>query len=162
MLESIRTRIYGVLASKTGNGFLPVRLAKGAALYANDVVGRPLAPATELDERRETERAIAEKKAAAAAESARGEQAPIVIFHIDRHPREVAKLRELLRGEGLKFSERNVADDEAALSAAKMDSKFAKFPMLFIAGDYVGGVEALSNLINRKELEAIAWPESDR
>lgn len=158
MLDSIRTRLYGVLASKTGNGFLPVRLAKGAALYANDVVGRPLAPASELEERRDFEKAIADKKAAASAEARRREQAPIVIFHVDRHPREVAKLGELLRGEGLEFEERNVADDEAALSAAKMDSGSAKFPMLFIAGDYIGGVEALSNLINRKELDALVFP----
>lgn len=156
MLESLRTRLYGVLASETGNGFLPVRLAKGAALYANDVVGRPLAPASELDERRELERQIAENKREQA--EASREQAPIVIFHIDRHPREVAKLRELLRGEGLSFDERSVADDEAAQSAAKMDSGFAKFPMLFIAGDYIGGVEALSNLINRGELEALVYP----
>lgn len=156
MLESLRTRLYGVLASDAGNGFLPVRLAKGAALYANDVVGRPLAPSSELDERRELEAAIAEQKREQA-EAAR-EQAPIVIFHIDRQPRELDKLREILRAEDLAFDERNVADDEAAQSAAKMDSNFARFPMLFIAGDYIGGVEALTNLINRKELEALVYP----
>lgn len=154
MLERIRTRLYGALASDSGNSFLPVRLAKGAALYANDVVGRPLAPASELDERRELEVRIAERKRE---EAAAREQAPIVIFHNDRDPRELAKLRELLRGEGLEFDERNVADDEAAESAAKMDSNFARFPMLFIAGDFIGGVEALSNLINRKELDKLVW-----
>jgi hypothetical protein len=42
---------------------LPVRLTKGAALYANDVVGRPLAPASELDERCELEPAIGRGRA---------------------------------------------------------------------------------------------------
>ena len=156
MLESLRTRLYGVLASKTGNGFLPVRLAKGAALYANDVVGRPLAPAGELAERRELERQLAERRREQSAPAR--EQAPIVIFHIDRQPREVDKLRELLRAEGLEFEERNIADDEAAQSAAKMDSGFARFPMVFIAGDYIGGVEALANLVQRRELEALVYP----
>lgn len=155
MLESLRTRLYGALSSTAGDRLLPVRLAKRAALYANDVVGRPLAPAGELEERRELERRSVERERAAAARV----QAPIVIFHIDRHPREVAKLRELLRGAGLEFDERNVADDEAALSAAKMDSNFSRFPMLFIAGDYIGGVEALANLINRGELEALVFGE---
>jgi len=157
MLDRLRSRLYGALASKAGNRLLPIKLAKGAVLFANDVIGRPLAPGSELDERREFEEANSARKADEAAEAR--EQAPIVIFHIDRHPREVAKLRELLRGEGLEFAERNVADDEAALSAAKMDSGFAKFPMLFIAGDYIGGVEAVSNLVANDELAKRARPE---
>ena len=155
MLDSIRSRIYGAIASKTGDGFLPIKLVKGAALYANDVVGRPLAPASELEERRAFEEQIAAGKAEA--QAAEREQAPIVIFHIDRDQRALRKLRQLLEGQGLSFDERNVADDEAAQSAAKMDSGFARFPMLFVAGDYVGGFESVSNLLNRGELDALVY-----
>ena len=66
LFDKFRSRVYKTLRSETGNGLLPVRLAKGAALYANDVVGRPLAPASELDERRELDQKIAEQKREAA------------------------------------------------------------------------------------------------
>jgi glutaredoxin-related protein len=158
MLEGIRTRLYGALASRAGNKLLPVRLAKGALLYANDVVGRPLAPATELEERRAFEAEIAARRAgdaaaaAAAAEAAAAEQAPVVVFHNDRSPRELAKIVELLEAEEIEVTVRDVSGDEAAESAAKMDSGGARFPMVFIAGDFVGGAEALTNMVRSGEL----------
>jgi glutaredoxin-related protein len=156
MLEGIRTRLYGALAGRAGNKLLPVRLAKGALLYANDVVGRPLAPATELEERRAFEAELSARRAgeaaAEAAAAAVAEQAPVVVFHNDRSPRELAKILELLEAEGIEVSVRDVSDDEAAESAAKMDSGGARFPMVFIAGDFVGGAEALTNMVRSGEL----------
>ena len=155
MLEGIRTRLYGALAGRAGNKLLPVRLAKGALLYANDVVGRPLAPATELEERRAFEAELAARRAgeaAAEAAAAAAEQAPVVVFHNDRSPRELAKIVELLEAEGIEVAVRDVSDDEAAESAAKMDSGGARFPMVFIAGDFVGGAEALTNMVRSGKL----------
>jgi len=154
MLQSIRAKVYGALTNKRGNGFAPVRLAKGAALFANDVVGRPLATAEEF-----AERDAFEVKRAAAAEKKAASQAPIVVFHIDRLPNELKKITDMLDGEDLKYVVRGVADDEAAISAAKMDSDGARFPMIFVAGDFIGGAQALTNLIQNHKLKPIAFPE---
>lgn len=159
MLDSLRTRLYGALAGDAGNKLLPLRLAKGALLYANDVVGRPLAPADELSERRAFEEEMAARRAAEAEAAAPAEaaQAPVVVFHVDRHPRELRKIVEMLEAESIEVTVRDVSDDEAARSAAKMDSKDAPFPMLFIAGDFIGGAEALTNLVESGELRRLVF-----
>ena len=95
LLDRVRSRVYASLRSDLGNRLLPVRLVRGAALYANDVVGRPFAPATEIEERRAFDDRIQSDRDAKQQRDA--EQAPIVVFHIDRHPPELAKIRQILR-----------------------------------------------------------------
>ncbi len=148
MFESLRTKIYGVLASESGNSFAPIRIVKNAALAANDVVGRPLATAEEFDERREFE----SDRNVTDAVLVTTEQAPVVVFHIERLPTELHKILDILKGEDIEHTVRAISDDEAAISAAKMDSDNARFPMVFIAGDFVGGAAAMTNMISSGEL----------
>ncbi len=155
MLHNLRAKVYGVLTGERLNGFAPFRMAKSAVLLANDVVGRPLASEEEF-----AERVAFEVSRASAAKEKALSQAPIVVFHIDRMPIEMKKITDMLDGEKLNYVVRPIADDEAAISAAKMDSDNARFPMLFIAGDFIGGVEALTNLIGQQKLKRLVYPES--
>jgi hypothetical protein len=162
MLEKIRSTIYVALRSPVGNKLLPIRLAKGAALYVNDVVGRPLAPGEEFAERREFERSQGERAskaetAAGPASTARGEQAPIVIYHRDKYTGEVARLKQILDGEELAYSVENIEGDEAAISATLRDANGFKLPIVFIAGVAVGGRAQLANLIQSGELARLAF-----
>jgi hypothetical protein len=162
MLERIRSTIYVALRSPVGNGLLPVRLAKGAALYVNDVVGRPLAPSEEFAERREFERSQAERAgkadvASRPAPSKNGEQAPIVIYHRDKHTGEVARIKQILDGEELAYSVENIEGDEAAISATLRDAKGFKLPIVFVAGEAVGGRTQLANMIQSGALARLAF-----
>ena len=152
MFQSIRSRVYGALTDGRGDSFAPVRLAKSAALFANDIVGRPLASREEFAEREAFEANLAAKAADVAAKEAAKEAAPVVVFHIERLPNELKKITDILKGEGIAHIVRSIPDDEAAISAAKMDSNDARFPMVFIAGDFIGGVEALTNALTSGEL----------
>lgn len=154
-LDEIRSVVYGTLRSKAGNGLLPVRLVRGAALYANDVVGRPFAPAQEIAERREFEARRDQDRAAKAARV----QAPIVVFHIDRHPRELLKVKQMLDGADLRYDVRDISEDEASVSAVKLEMKSFGFPAVFIAGDCVGNAQQLANLEQTGKLETLAFGE---
>jgi len=154
MFKSLRTKIYGVLVGDVGNQFAPIRLAKNVALVANDVVGRPFATAEEFVERNgpvETGSQI----------TLHG-QAPVVVFHIDRLPTELYKIVSLLEGEGISYMVRAIGDDEAAISAAKMDSQGARFPMVFIAGDFVGGAQNLTKMVSSGELRRLVFPSTQK
>ena len=154
MFKSLRTKIYGVLAGEVGNRFAPIRLAKNVALVANDVVGRPLATAEEFAER--------DGPIEAGYRATPHDQAPVVVFHIERLPTELNKIVGLLEGEGITPIVCAIGDDEAAISAAKMDSQGARFPMVFIAGDFVGGAQNLTNMVSSGELRRRVFPSAKK
>lgn len=163
MLERLRSGLYGALRSPAGNKLLPLRLAKGAVLYVNDVVGRPLASGEEFAERRAFEQRQATRargKDVPSAASTAAEQAPIVVYHRDKHRAEVAKIQTLLDGEKLTYTVRNIEGDEAAIAATVRDGKGHKLPLVFIAGSAVGGRSQLATLIQNGELARLAFPRS--
>ena len=166
VIDSLRSRTYGVLSSELGNGLAPVRWAKSAALYCNDVVGRPLADLGELDERVEAERQIREAKAAKAAAVAseaaaqqkkQSEAAPVVLFHNERHPREVNKIKLMLEGSGIPYQARDLSGDEASIEAVDRDSGGRELPLVFIAGDLVGGAQELGTLELNGKLQTMVF-----
>jgi hypothetical protein len=159
MLERLRSGLYSALSSPAGNRVLPIRLARSAALYVNDVVGRPLATGDELSERREFEQRKA-SGAAAPAEPKPVDQAPIIVFHREKHRVEVGKIQLLLDGEKLSYQVQNIEGDEAAIAATLRDGKGYKLPIVFIAGQAVGGRSQLATMIQNGELTRLAFPRS--
>jgi len=155
LLDKFRSRVYSTLRSDLGDRFLPVRLARGAARYANDVVGRPFAPPSELKERREFERKTAER--AEEKRAAAKTQAPVVVFHIDQHPRELHKIQQMLDGAEIAYDVRDISEDEASVSAVKLEMKGFGFPVVFIAGDCIGNAQELANLGKNGELKNLAF-----
>jgi glutaredoxin len=142
----LRSSLYGALTSKVGDRLLPVRLARQALRYANDVVGRPLATREELLERVELERT---RRAAPAAPR---EPAPVVVFHRDKHRAEVAKIKIVLDDRNIPYQLRNLEGDEPAMEAVVREANGFRLPVVFIAGTPVGKAEELTNLDQRGEL----------
>ena len=56
-------------------------------------------------------------------------------------------------GNGVPYQVMNIQEDPAAQSAVRRDSKGQRLPVVFIAGECVGGREALINLANTGELK---------
>ena len=158
MLERVRSRVHDLLRSSEGDGLAPVRVVKQVALRANEALGRPLAPQAELIERRTWEQGLS---AAAAAPASGGseerEQAPVVIFHLDKHHRQVRKMGDILTAAGVAYTVRNVDGDEPATEAALRDAGRFGLPFVMIGATVVGGAAQLADLDRAGELKGLVW-----
>jgi glutaredoxin-related protein len=137
LIDNLRVKLNDVLASDRGNHYMPVRLLKEMIGTANDLVGRPLCSQSELDERR----GIVRNEATEAREAA-----PVMLYFDGKDHRTKKKMEELLQAKEIPFKLLDVTDDEASRSWALTQAKAAEFPLLFIAGEAVGGLHELTQL----------------
>jgi glutaredoxin len=126
------------------------------ARKANEALGRPLADAEELADRRAFSAAgtgAPVAAAAAAPTAAKPEIAPVVVYHMDKTRRDALKLIELLEGEGIPHKVMNIQEDPAAQAAVRRDSGGFRLPVVFIAGEVIGGRAELTNLASSGALK---------
>jgi glutaredoxin-related protein len=123
------------------------------ARKANAALGRPLADAAELADRRAfEERATTAGPTPSPAAGATRDAAPVVVYHMDKTRRDATRLTEVLDGAGIPYKVMNIQDDPAAQSAVRRDSKGFRLPVVFIAGEVIGGRAELTNLAASGEL----------
>lgn len=149
LADRIRAQAHAALARVPG----PV----GAKLRGlNESLGRPLAAEGELVDRRAfvTQTAVGAPatvaKAAAAPTTA---AAPVVVYCMDKSRRDATKLTDMLDAEGIPHQLSNIQEDPAAQMAVKRDSQGYRLPLVFIAGEAIGGRAELANLISTGELK---------
>ena len=142
-LDSIRAKAFGLIDRVPGK-------VGDLARKANDALGRPLADAHELEDRR----AFASRKGAAVITTssktvvaATSEVAPVIVYHMDKSRRDATKLTDMLEAEKVPFKVSNIQEDPAAQMAVRRDSAGHRLPVVFIAGEPIGGRAELSNLI---------------
>jgi glutaredoxin-related protein len=117
------------------------------ARKANEAFGRPLADASELADRRAFDaRAQVASAPAPTAVSTSREAAPVIVYHMDKTRRDATKLTEVLDGAGIPYKVMNIQEDPAAQMAVRRDSKGFRLPVVFIAGEVIGGRSELTNL----------------
>lgn len=128
-----------------------------AARRVNQRLGRPLAPAEELADRRDFAagytRAAAPAPTPPAPPATATEPAPVVIYFLDKQRRDVPRLTEILEAHGVSYRLASLEDDPAAQAAIRRDSGGTRLPVVFIAGDCVGGRVELVNLAASGELK---------
>ena len=160
-LQQLRVRAHEQLMRLPGKTGELVR-------RANDVLGRPLADAEELADRHvfATRNAPASASAptpsapAPAAARTTREAAPVIVYHMDKTRRDATKLTEILDGVGIPYKVINIQEDPAAQFAVKRDSKGFRMPVVFIAGEAIGGRSELVNLSTSGELTKKVFGES--
>jgi glutaredoxin-related protein len=124
------------------------------ARKANAVLGRPLANEAELADRRAFEaRAVAAPTTTSTKRDAPREVAPVVVYHMDKTQRDATRLTEILDGAGIPYKVMNIQDDPAAQMTVRRDSRGFRLPLVFIAGEAVGGRSELTNLAASGELK---------
>jgi len=136
------------------------------ARRANEALGRPLADEAELADRRAFEErgagtaaagaapaAAAPAAAAAVAGAGAKEAAPVIVYHMDKTRRDALKLIEILDDAGIPHRVSNIQEDPAAQMAVRRDSKGFRLPVVFIAGEAIGGRAELVNLQTTGELK---------
>lgn len=147
-LDALRARAFGLI------DHVPGKLGE-LARQANEALGRPLASALELADRR----AFASRKGAAVVTAGSkvvapaGDVAPVVVYHMDKTRRDAAKLTDMLDAEKVPYKVANIQEDPAAQAAVRRDSRGHRLPVVFIAGEAIGGRAELSNLISTGELK---------
>jgi glutaredoxin-related protein len=135
----VRHLVSGALASERGNQWKPVRLLREALGTANDLAGRPFCSPEELALRR------GGAQPASHAHEKR-EAAPVMLYFDGKDHRTKKKIEELLNGKNVPFKVLDVTDDEATRSWAITAAKQDEFPLLFIAGEAVGGLHEVTQL----------------
>lgn len=173
-IDSLRAKAHG------GLGKLPGRL--GDKLRdLNEAMGRPLASQDELEERRAFEagvaapaaaggvagsdgRSAATRAAAAAASSAASVTtsdgrvaAPVVVYHLDKHRSQLPRLTQTLDGADIPYRILNLEGDEATQSSIRRDADGRKLPLVFIAGECVGGRDELHTMEKNGTLKKKVW-----
>jgi len=145
-LDALRAEAHRAIDKLHGK---PGELAR----KANAALGRPLADAAELADRRAFESHETGQDAPAAKTAASAETAPVLVYHMDKQRRDVPKLLDILDANGVPYQVMNIQEDPAAQSAVRRDSKGQRLPVVFVAGECVCGREALINLANTGELK---------
>ena len=72
---------------------------------------------------------------------------------MDKTRRDATKLTDMLDAEKVPYKLSNIQEDPAAQMAVRRDSKGHRLPVVFIAGEVVGGRAELSNLIASGDLK---------
>jgi len=136
--DKLRTTVHDVLASERADRFRPVKLLREVLGTANDLAGRPFCSEAELQERRA---GVGDGGA-----TTRREPAPVMLYFDGKDHRTKKKIEELLKSKEIPFKVLDVTDDEATRSWATTTAKQLEFPLLFIAGEPVGGLHELTQL----------------
>jgi len=144
LLDSIRARAFKTIDKAPGK-------LGDMARKANEVLGRPLADADELADRHAFATRGATVTTASPTKPTR-EAAPVIVYHMDKTRRDAQRLTELLDGAHIPYKVSNIQEDPAAQMAVRRDSKGFRLPVVFVAGEPVGGRAELVNLINSGEL----------
>jgi glutaredoxin-related protein len=145
-------------ARTAGNAALARVPGKLGALArkANEALGRPLADADELADRRTfaiRAEAAPEGKPAAAAPARTREAAPVIVYYMEKQKRDVSKLTDVLDANGIAYKVTNIQEDPAAQYAVRRDSKGVRLPVVFVAGECIGGRTELVNAAASGELK---------
>ncbi|HSR98471.1 MAG TPA: glutaredoxin domain-containing protein [Kofleriaceae bacterium] len=145
-IERARARAHAALNQLPGK-------AGELARKANEALGRPLADEAELADRRAFESAAQGRPAPAKTElPVQREAAPVLVYHMDKTRRDATRLTEILDGAGIPYKVMNIQEDPAAQMAVRRDSKGHRLPVVFVAGEVIGGRTELTNLVSSGEL----------
>lgn len=145
LLDRVRSRAYALVDRAPGR-------VRELAHKANEALGRPLADADELEDRRAFASRGGAAVTAAPAPKAK-EQAPVIVYYMDKQKRDVQKVTDILEANGVTFTVTNIQEDPAAQYAVKRDAHGKRLPVVFVAGDCLGGREELVNAASSGELK---------
>jgi len=146
VFDQIRARAHAALERVPGKVGESIR-------KANDALGRPLADEGELAERRAFDTKSTAAAPAPAPAPEQGEAAPVIVYHMDKTRRDAQKLTDVLDANGITYKVTNIQEDPAAQYAVRRDSEGKRLPVVFIAGECLGGREELVNAATSGELK---------
>ncbi len=153
-LDRGRVLLHDAIYDERGNRLPPLRWTRQALRFANDLLGQPLCSAAELQRR---EQLVAEAAARVAEEQAGSqaatrEAAPVALYVTDQDHRTPKKIEDIFKGRDIPYTVLDVTDDEVSRSWALTQAKRSEFPLVFIAGEPIGGLDDVMQADVRGEL----------
>ncbi len=150
-LDSVRAKGFGLLGRL---GLVGSKLAK-----VNDALGRPLAPPDELADRRAFESGQQRNVTPVVANTpvATTVAAPVIVYYMDKQKRDVVPVEQILGEQKIVYQLLNIEGDAAAQYAVRRDSKGFRLPVVFIAGEALGGKIELINAIATGNLKRLVY-----
>ena len=148
-LDGVRARAFGLLERAPGK-------LRDVALRANEALGRPLASAAELEDRARFEAGYSSTQVPAPAPEKK-EAAPVIVYHLDKHRRDISRLTQVLDANDVPYRVMNLEGDPATLAAVRRDAIGRKLPLVVIAGECVGAREELNAMDKSGELKKRVW-----
>jgi glutaredoxin-related protein len=147
LLDQVRARAHAALEKVPGR--------VGDRLRGlNDAIGKPLADAGELADRRAFEdRGAAPLAAVVKPAAAPVELAPVIVYCMDKTKRDANRLTEMLDDAKIPYKVLNITEDPAAQMAVRRDSKGFRLPLVFVAGEVIGGKIELLHALNTGALK---------
>jgi glutaredoxin-related protein len=150
VLRRGRTLLHGALVSEVGNKLPPLRWTRQALSFVNDLAGRPLCSEEELA-RREAElealrTEVQARRTGGPFQVVRPEPAPVVLYVSDQDHRTRKRIEDILKGREIPYLVNDVTDDESSRSWALTRAHKTELPLLFIAGEPVGGLDEVMQL----------------
>ena len=151
-LDGVRARAFGLLDRAPGK-------LREVALRANEALGRPLASAAELEDRARFQAGYSSTQVPAPAPGAAAKQeaAPVIVYHLDKHRRDISRLTQVLDANDIPYRVMNLEGDPATLAAVRRDANGRKLPLVFIAGECVGAREELNAMDKSGDLKKKVW-----
>jgi glutaredoxin len=141
VINKVRVLGHGALSTKRGDQYKPVRVGLELLNIANELSGRPFCSQEELEKAARDRAAPPVYKA-----STQREAAPVMVYFDGRDHRTLTKVEELLKGRSIKYQVLDVSSDNATRSWAATQAKIEEFPLVFIAGEAIGGLLELTQL----------------
>jgi glutaredoxin len=151
--DKIRFRLHDALSSTAADQSRPVKLARDLLATLNDLAGRPLCTEAELRDRRAD---VAPGSSTPDPTAAR-EPAPVMLYFDGKDHRTKKKIEELLSARDIPFTVLDVTDDEATRSWASATAKQIEFPLVFIAGEPIGGLHEITQADVNGALKQRVW-----
>lgn len=146
--DQARVLLHDLLTSPRGDGLRPVRALRQALSAANDLLGRPLCSQEELVARAQriadAEAALRARTGAGAAPQTRREAAPVVVYVDDQDLRSRKKIEEVLKARDIPYKLNDVTEDYASRSWALTTARASELPLVFVAGEPIGGLHELT------------------
>ena len=147
LLDQVRARAHAALEKVPGRVGDKLR-------GLNDAMGKPLADAGELADRQAFEaRGAAPVAAKPAAATPEVEAAPVLVYCMDKTRRDATRLTEMLDDAKIPYKVLNITEDPAAQMAVRRDSKGFRLPLVFVAGEVIGGKIELLHALNSGQLK---------
>jgi hypothetical protein len=154
-LDAVKARAFRLIDRAPG-------VLGDAVRRANEALGRPLAPEAELEDRAQFAEGYKPAASGAPAQARppvpTTEPAPVIVYHLDKHRRDLTRFTQVLDGAEIPYRIMNLEGDPATISAVRRDSGGRKLPLVFVAGECIGGREELNALDKSGELRKKVWP----
>ncbi len=150
-LDGVRAKGFGLLGKLGGLG--------GTLTKVNDALGRPLAPSEELADRRAFDAGQPSRAVPVAAKPVvvNAVAAPVIVYYMDKQKRDVVPVEQILGEQNIVYQLLNIEGDAAAQYAVRRDSKGFRLPVVFIAGEALGGKIELINAIATGNLKRLVY-----